>query len=213
MWKNKFLFFHPPSLWHFVLAVLENGYSCLSKFSIPAPYAVETSILVLCPWEILTQILKGTRMKRNVYWSITFIGRKQLVCLPWRINHAGLLWGSGREAEEPDLDVAAWIQLQNVAQSKKMTFIQIRNICAQNDDIFPKNILPKIHVKCIWMVAYKESEVWELGKYRRRKRHGFDPWVGKIPWRRARQPTPVFLPGECPWTEEPVPWQEDYTGL
>ena len=25
---------------------------------------------------------------------------------------------------------------------------------------------------------------------------GFNPWVGKIPWRRARQPTPVFLPGE-----------------
>ena len=28
------------------------------------------------------------------------------------------------------------------------------------------------------------------------KRHGFDPWVGKIPWRRAWQPTPVFLPRE-----------------
>ena len=28
------------------------------------------------------------------------------------------------------------------------------------------------------------------------RRPGFDPWVGKIPWRRARQPTPVFLPGE-----------------
>ena len=25
---------------------------------------------------------------------------------------------------------------------------------------------------------------------------GFDPWVGKIPWRRAWQPAPVFLPGE-----------------
>ena len=24
----------------------------------------------------------------------------------------------------------------------------------------------------------------------------FDPWVWKIPWRRAWQPTPVFLPGE-----------------
>ena len=24
----------------------------------------------------------------------------------------------------------------------------------------------------------------------------FDPWVGKIPWRRVWQPTPVFLPGE-----------------
>ena len=30
---------------------------------------------------------------------------------------------------------------------------------------------------------------------RRHKRHGFDPWVGKIPWRKAWQPTPVFLPG------------------
>ena len=27
----------------------------------------------------------------------------------------------------------------------------------------------------------------------RRKRHKFDPWVGKIPWKRAWQPTPVFL--------------------
>ena len=25
---------------------------------------------------------------------------------------------------------------------------------------------------------------------------GFSPWVGKIPWRRAWQPTAVFLPGE-----------------
>ena len=30
-----------------------------------------------------------------------------------------------------------------------------------------------------------------------------DPWVGKIPWRGAWQPTPVFLPGESPWIEEP----------
>ena len=28
------------------------------------------------------------------------------------------------------------------------------------------------------------------------ERHTLDPWVGKIPWRRAWQPTPVFLPGE-----------------
>ena len=27
-------------------------------------------------------------------------------------------------------------------------------------------------------------------------RPGFHPWVGKIPWRRKWQPTPVFLPGE-----------------
>ena len=28
------------------------------------------------------------------------------------------------------------------------------------------------------------------------KRHGFDPWVGKIPWRKKWEPTPVFLLGE-----------------
>ena len=28
------------------------------------------------------------------------------------------------------------------------------------------------------------------------QRQGFSPWVGKTPWRRAPQPTPVFLPGE-----------------
>jgi len=38
---------------------------------------------------------------------------------------------------------------------------------------------------------------------RRHKRYGLDLWVGKIPWRRAWQPTPAFLPGESPWTEEP----------
>ena len=27
-------------------------------------------------------------------------------------------------------------------------------------------------------------------------RHCFDPWVGKIPWGKKWQPTPVFLPGE-----------------
>jgi len=28
------------------------------------------------------------------------------------------------------------------------------------------------------------------------KRCGFDPWAGKIHWRRAWQPSLVFLPGE-----------------
>ena len=42
---------------------------------------------------------------------------------------------------------------------------------------------------------------WHSGKEsacqcRRHRRHGFDPWVGKILWRRQWQPTPVLLPGE-----------------
>ena len=37
---------------------------------------------------------------------------------------------------------------------------------------------------------------------RRHKRHGFNPWVRKILWRRQWQPTPVFLPAKL-WAEEP----------
>ena len=36
----------------------------------------------------------------------------------------------------------------------------------------------------------KESASLQCGRLR------FDPWVGKIPWRREWLPTPVFLPGE-----------------
>ena len=40
-------------------------------------------------------------------------------------------------------------------------------------------------------------------------RLGFDPWVGKIPWRTAQQPTPVFLSGDSHGQRSPVgasPW-------
>ena len=42
---------------------------------------------------------------------------------------------------------------------------------------------------------------WLSGKesacqYRSHRRCRFIPWVGKIPWRRKWQPTPVFLPGQ-----------------
>ena len=36
------------------------------------------------------------------------------------------------------------------------------------------------------------SQTWRLPRWH----SGFDPWVGKMPWRRKWQPTPVFLPGE-----------------
>ena len=46
---------------------------------------------------------------------------------------------------------------------------------------------------------------------RRQKRCWFDSWIGKILWRGAWQPNPVFLTGESPRTEEPGGLQS--TGL
>jgi len=39
---------------------------------------------------------------------------------------------------------------------------------------------------------------WLMGKKSacQCRRLEFNPWVGKISWRRKWQPTPVFLPGE-----------------
>ena len=37
-------------------------------------------------------------------------------------------------------------------------------------------------------------------------RPGFNSWVGKIPWRREQLPTPIFWPGESPWTGELGGW-------
>ena len=41
-------------------------------------------------------------------------------------------------------------------------------------------------------------------KCRRHRRHTFDPWVRKIPWRMACQPSPVFLPGESHGLRSPL---------
>ena len=43
-----------------------------------------------------------------------------------------------------------------------------------------------------WWLSGKESVCW----CRRCRRLRFSPWVGKVPWRRVWQPTPLFLPGE-----------------
>ena len=44
------------------------------------------------------------------------------------------------------------------------------------------------------------------------RRPRFNPWVGKMPWRRRWQPTPVFLPGESSGTEEPGGLQSTGSG-
>ena len=57
-----------------------------------------------------------------------------------------------------------------------------------------------IEIRAILMISSRASW-WLSGKEStcrssRCRRRGFDPWVGKVPWRRKWQPTPVFLPGE-----------------
>ena len=54
----------------------------------------------------------------------------------------------------------------------------------------------KIYIGLPWWLSGKESPC----QCRMRR---FNSWVGKIPWRRKWQPTPVILAWKIPWTEEP----------
>ena len=50
-----------------------------------------------------------------------------------------------------------------------------------------------------WWLSVKESAC----QSRRCRRHGFNSWVGKIPWRRKWQPNSNILTWIIPWTGEP----------
>ena len=60
------------------------------------------------------------------------------------------------------------------------------------------------NARLFWLLTSKESTF-------QRRRPKFDPWVGKIPWRRKWQPTPVLLPEKTPWQRSLVGSQA--TGL
>jgi len=64
--------------------------------------------------------------------------------------------------------------------------------------VYENYILEKINYRERILLTYTELHWWLSGKESacRCKRYRFDPWVGKIPWRRKWQPTPVFLPGK-----------------
>ena len=56
--------------------------------------------------------------------------------------------------------------------------------------------LSQILIHYVWWYFYKTQVVKNLPANAENLRHGLDPWVGKMPWRREWLPTPVLLPGE-----------------
>ena len=87
--------------------------------------------------------------------------------------------------------------------------------CFPGSNLLPELHLPFlsfIHFHSLWFLqgfpggaSGKKKKNPPVSQCGRHKRLEFDPWVGKIPWKRAWQPTPVFFPGESPRTEEA--WQ------
>ena len=60
-------------------------------------------------------------------------------------------------------------------------------ILSRSIPVAADGILSFSHFSLVAQTVKNPPAVWETG---------FDPWVGKIPWRREWLPTPVFWPGE-----------------
>ena len=54
--------------------------------------------------------------------------------------------------------------------------------------------IPNFNNMIISLVAFRGTFL--MGIHCRGWRHGFNPWVRKIPWKRKWQPSPIFLPGK-----------------
>ena len=59
-------------------------------------------------------------------------------------------------------------------------------------------LIPPLGKGFLWLILTWEHPRWLSGKESacQCRRHGFHPWVRKIPWRRIWQLTPVILPGK-----------------
>ena len=89
--------------------------------------------------------------------------------------------------DDGDTDVKAMCK-----EFEPSSFLQFR----LNKSIFPKLIF---YIKMISNIclSIRSSLVAQWQRiHLPARRHGFDPWVRKIPWKRKWQPIPVFLPGE-----------------
>ena len=94
--------------------------------------------------------------------------------------------------------------------------------CLKKDRFFVLWSFKKLYEGCFFLKGHRKRTYfffhgfqWDITKYGaslmaqtvKNPPIIWETWVQslgwKIPWRGAWQPTPVFLPGESPWTEEP----------
>ena len=102
---------------------------------------------------------------------------------------AGLAWTPGTLAGESHC--AGWRVLE-----LRVGFLETSLLPPTSSQIFPLYLFFLINF--YWSIVVLGLPWWLSGKEStcQFRRHGFDPWVGKLPCRRKWQSIPVFLPGK-----------------
>ena len=76
----------------------------------------------------------------------------------------------------------------------------------------PLQLIQSLKDTWLYVLSFKLPQYLALPRWclqcRGWKRHGFDPWVRKIPWKRKWQPIPVFLPEESHGQRSPMELQK-----
>ena len=114
--------------------------------------------------------------------------------MPW----ARHCWGSklSQMAESLSLGILQSIKQNALLADSILLIFTYPVLCDWLD--FKNLTLYRSYLFCIMryfqcsLLSSKESSC----QFKRLQRHRFYPWVRKISWRKAWQPTPVFLPGE-----------------
>ena len=110
-------------------------------------------------------------------------------CSPWR----------GKESDTTEWLNWYWLtddestlrasQVALVVKNPPANAVLSRSV--KSNSLRPHELQPT-RLLCQW--GFSRQEYWSGLLCRRHKRWRFDPWIRNIPWRRAWQPTPVFLP-------------------
>ena len=84
-------------------------------------------------------------------------------------------------------------------------FAKKRSMClfTERDGLSKRNVYASSLCEVLQNVQAPQVGLMVKNRFPMQETLRFDPWVGKIPWKRKWQPTLIFLPGESPGTEEP----------
>ena len=131
--------------------------------------------LFVTPWTVARQAPLSMGFSRQEYWSrLPFPS-------PGDLPNPGIepgspTWQADALGDQGD-DSMNW---NSNRENEEKSCVQLR--------------IPTIAQCLVYTGASLVAQQWRI--YLQCRRHGFDPWVRKIAWRRKRQSTPIFLSGK-----------------
>ena len=151
--------------------------------------------------------LQWTNSKSRIFFF--FLSSFKLFLLHWGIANQGLLqWLSGKEsacnAGDAGLIPGSGRSSRWWAQQPTLVFLPEESHGQRSLAGYRPQGQKESHMTEATEHAHMADQDFPSGasgkepgcQFRGRKRPKFNPQVRKIPWRRAQQPAPVFLPGE-----------------